>query len=438
MKQDKHTRKHRHRKSCKIHTRFDLNAATAFGGAASLIDFVLHTGIHKEFCTQKLGKRKDAQFQLDDVALTLIVGTLLGQERILHFEDIEYDPLLALKFDLRKLPDATLLYRDLKRLGSTEGMDAIRSAQRHVLKALLPEGRNIVVDVDSSVETVYGHQEQSAVGYNPHHHGRASFHPLLAFDSQTGCCLYNELRSGDAHTADGFADFYEAMKKQLPKGVDIATVRIDKGFTGENVFQTLEEDGRDYVVKLKWTKRLAQAAQSPDIAWHCITKSDREHCDVTTIQYQATSWKKPRRVVLVRRLDIDPQEVLCADWLWEYEAIATTFDWDGEDVWHFYNYRGNAENHIKEAKYGFAVDQFSSQNFGANQASQGLKLLAYNLFLLYKREALQPAFRPWTVGRFRRRLLFLPGILVHHARQWSVRLPAVAERLFAQIQQVPT
>ncbi|WP_322790878.1 transposase [Alicyclobacillus acidoterrestris] len=144
---------------------------------------------------------------------------------------------------------------------------------------------------------------------------------------------------------------------------------------------------RDYVIKLKWTKRLAQLAQVPNLLWHCITESDREHCDVTSIMYQATSWDKPRRVVIVRRLDIDPQECLCADWLWEYEAIATTLDWSGEDVWHFYNFRGNAEKHV----------------------------------------ALQPGVRQWTAGRLRRRLFHLPGILVRHARQWTIRLPVYAK-----------
>ncbi|WAH38288.1 transposase [Alicyclobacillus dauci] len=218
--------------------------------------------------------------------------------------------------------------------------------------------------------------------FNPSQPAKSpSFHPLLAFESQMGCCIYDELRSGDAHTAEGFAAFYEAMKKQLPTGVNIRAIRMDKGFTGEKVFQTLEQDGRDYVIKLKWTKRLAELA--PNLAWHCITQSDTEHCDVASLMYQATSWEKPRRVVIVRRLDIDPQEVLCADWFWEYEAIATTFDWNGEDIWHFYNHRGNAENHIKEAKYGFAVDQFSSQNFNTNKALEALKLLAYNLRSCY-------------------------------------------------------
>ncbi|GLV14939.1 hypothetical protein Heshes_26240 [Alicyclobacillus hesperidum] len=119
-----------------------------------------------------------------------------------------------------------------------------------------------------------------------------------------------------------FSEFSKAMKDQLPDGVNIRAVRMDKGFTGEKVFQTLEQDNRDYVIKLKWTKRLAQLAQAPNLLWHCITESDREHCDVASIMYQATSWDKPRWVIIVRRLDIEPQECLCADWLWEYEAIA--------------------------------------------------------------------------------------------------------------------
>jgi len=88
-----------------------------------------------------------------------------------------------------------------------------------------------------------------------------------------------------------------------------------------------------------------------------------------------------------------------------------------------------------EAKYGFAIDQFSSQNFDANKAMQGLKLLAYNLLLLYKHVALQPGVRQWTVGRLRRRLFLLPAILVRHARQWSMRLPAYAQRFSVQILQ---
>lgn len=429
VKQLKYTPNRPQRKSCKIYTRFNLKSATPFGGSGSLVDFLMNSGIQKHFAFPSLRKRRDAKFQTNDVAMTVILGTLLGQERIFHYENIEQDPLLAAKLGLPKLPDASLLYKDIpKRLGTEDGQAAIRSAQRQVIKSILAKRSRIVVDIDSTVETVYGEQEMAAVGYNPHHHGRASFHPLLAFEAATGCCLYAELRSGTAHTAEGFAEFYQNTKQQLPPDCKIGIVRCDKGFTGEVVFKELEADGVDYVIKLKWTKPLAEMA--PRLAWHCITDGDGEHIDWAEVTYQASTWSKPRRVVIVRRLDIDPEQVLCADWMWEHEAIVTTLDWDGSEVWRFYNHRGNAENHIKEAKYGFAINQFSFSNLEGNRVLQGLKLLAYNLFIWFKQEWLLPPYRNWTARRIRRYLLWLPGIIVHHARQTVLRLPATAENRF--------
>jgi len=43
----------------------------------------------------------------------------------------------------------------------------------------------IVIDVDSTVKTVYGNQQGVSVGYNPHKCGAASYHPLLAFCGET-------------------------------------------------------------------------------------------------------------------------------------------------------------------------------------------------------------------------------------------------------------
>jgi hypothetical protein len=54
---------------------------------------------------------------------------------------------------LPKLPDTTLLYKELiQRLGSSAGIRAIRSAQRWVLKSLLPHESQFVVEIDSSVD----------------------------------------------------------------------------------------------------------------------------------------------------------------------------------------------------------------------------------------------------------------------------------------------
>ncbi len=49
-----------------------------------------------------------------------MVGDTLGLHRIQHFEEIEGDPLLALKLALPKLPDYTILYKDLEKFDTPE------------------------------------------------------------------------------------------------------------------------------------------------------------------------------------------------------------------------------------------------------------------------------------------------------------------------------
>lgn len=78
--------------------------------------------------------------------------------------------------------------------------------------------------------------------------------------------------------------------------------------------------------------------------------------EVASGQYQATTWKNPRRVVLVHKRLAEPEEnLLLEDLLWEYKAMVTNLDWDEEAVWQSYNHRCAAENYIKEAKQGFFI-----------------------------------------------------------------------------------
>jgi hypothetical protein len=61
-----------------------------------------------------------ATYTLPQICLTQVAGRLLGKERICHFEEIEKDPFLARELGLvgGKLPDTTILYKDLNRFNS--------------------------------------------------------------------------------------------------------------------------------------------------------------------------------------------------------------------------------------------------------------------------------------------------------------------------------
>lgn len=284
----------------------------------------------------------------------------------------------------------------------------------------LTEAQYVILDFDSTVETLYGEQEGAEVGYNPERHGRASYHPLLVFDGRSKACLNAMLRPGDAHTAEGFVEFYQRAVSQLPPGVKVKYVRMDKGFAGEDIYGFLEGQQVGYVGKMKLTNRLQEWWQA--LSWRRIEDGEWV-IEVASGQYQATTWKKPRRVVLVRKRLAEPEEdLLFEELLWDYEAMVTNLDWDEEDVWRFYNHRCAAENYIKEVKHGFFIGDVPAAEFYPNYADLLLKVIAYNLCLGLKAMMTQESWGRYTIATLRRILFYIPAVLIRHSRRWTLKL----------------
>ena len=72
----------------------------------------------------------------------------------------------------------------------------------------------------------------------------------------------------------------------------------------------------------------------------------------------------------------------------EYFFFVTNTELPSEKVVISYVKRGNAENYIKEAKYEMAVGHLLLKSFWANEAVFQMMMLSYNLFLLFKFDAL--------------------------------------------------
>ena len=105
-----------------------------------------------------------SRYSLEDVAAVLVTGRAFGLSRFRDFQHIENDPLLASLFDLPKPPDIASLYRELSRFGRDRVADALASIDKQVSLSI---GKEVIPDIDSTAETVYGHQEGASVGYNP-------------------------------------------------------------------------------------------------------------------------------------------------------------------------------------------------------------------------------------------------------------------------------
>jgi hypothetical protein len=320
-----------------------------------------------------------------------------------------------------KCPHHSLLGKDLRYLAKFNIQLDVKELMHDIIEPALPS--SLILDLDSTIETVYGNQEQAKVGPNPHKPGRKSYHPLLVYEGKTGLCLNAALRPGNQHTADGAIELAKETWDLLSETKIVSYARFDKGFAGEDFYGFWEKKQIDYAGKLKWTKRLEKAVYEDPSPWIRFVDEDIV-IEGKTIEYQATSWKKARRISVIRKADCFDEEnqSQIIDFLWEHEAIVNTMDWSPMDVWRFYNQRACMENYIKEAKQGFSINRIATSSFKANELDLLIKLLAYNLFELFKKDHCPTSVQSYTIGRFRREVIQAAGVFTYHARQVFLKI----------------
>jgi hypothetical protein len=244
----------------KIKTEFSLQNATSFGGVKIFLAFLEKIKLADAMGSLSGGKARNSLFPVHRILLYLIVGWTLGYERIFHFRRLHGDALLQ-RFLGGRCPHHSLLYKELIRLGRSfpKLVHELRTLNNEVILPGLPA--DLILDLDSIVETVYGNQSGAAKGTNPHKPGRKSYHPLLAFEGQTRMSLNAVLRSGNSHSSTAAADFLKQTFDLLGER-KVKYARFDKGFGGDDFYALWEQKNIGYVGKLKWTRRLAKEVQA--------------------------------------------------------------------------------------------------------------------------------------------------------------------------------
>jgi hypothetical protein len=404
----------------KIKTEFSLQNATSFGGVKIFLEYLEKIKLAGAMRNLSGGKAPNSLFPIHRILLYLIIGWMLGCERIFHFRKLQHDVLLK-RFLGGRCPHHSLLYKELGRLGRSypQLTAELKGLNQEIIRPCLPF--DIILDLDSTVETVYGDQDGAAKGTNPHKPGRKSYHPLLAFEGQTRLNLNAVLWPGNTHSSTDAADFLQQTFELLGER-QVKYARFDKGFGGEDFYSLWERKDIGYVGKLKWTKRLAKEVR----ACHYWTRYVDEDWIIEgiTLIYKATSWKKARRVAIIRKAQVfdDDQGRFVFDTDWQYEAIVTNLEWEAIDLWRFYNQRCCMENYIKEAKNGFSIDRIATSDFTANELDLLIKLLTYNLFERFKRDCCEPVYQGYTIARFRLEFFHCAATLVRHSRSVVLKL----------------
>ena len=259
--------------------------------------------------------------------------------------------------------------------------------------------KRITLDVDSSVITRWGKQQQGArVGYNPRNHGRASHHPLIAFVADCRMIANFWLRPGDCSSAGNMLAFLDATRQHLGT-TSIGLLRADSGFFADEILKCLEGSGTDYVVAAKLSAPLQVRLMNARGWW--ALESGLELCE---FDYQAGNWAVPRRMVAIRQnatlretapgktlsLFKDDPEMK----LWRYGVVCTTLKLSALEVWRTYRGRADCENRIKELKADFGLQSFNLRNFWATEAALTTTMLAYNLMSLFRQSIMRTSVQP--------------------------------------------
>jgi hypothetical protein len=415
---------------CRIHAGEPDATLTGVAGLASFGVFCAREGINSDLKPfDRLKDKASVIYPMATQLRLLLDANIAGESRVFGLESLASDPLF-LRLAGGAVPSIDTVYRDLRRFDEDALRDLEAMMGRQGIVAIKHLGlKEVHVDIDTTVECVFGTQQDARPGPNPRYAGRPSFHPMLAYCAEAGVCVGAILRPGDtnigAEDAPAMGSWLRRLRDKLAH--TLITARIDAGGDCADVLATFQRVGVRFIAKARMQAPIRNAIYRVK-RWRTVDEdaSGNPTRQVAEVDYQRPRWSKLGhrfRIVAVRTRDRDAGTLQGKLWD-EYSVqayITNDMNGDIDDIAHEYNGRAEVEPAIAELKYGWGIGKIPSDVFCANQALFILKLLAHNLMRRFVKWV-APQLVKWRSPWLRRALINIPGRLIRSGRQWSLRV----------------
>jgi len=415
----KNKKKKAKNKAVKIDASFNGGNLTNFSGLLPLHKFMNKLGFsHLIEKTITLPKASNTLFSMRQIIEAVILGMLSGANRIIKIEKMTMDPLIQKLLNLHKHIDNDTLRLRLKKFTfkhTNEILEVTAHLSRKVHQRLNTKAD--ILDIDSSVVTVYGRQQQTAKGYNPTHKGKRSYHPLFAFLNSTREVVGAWLRPGDTHSVHNAPAFLAETFARLPKTITKLVVRADSGFFDDKIISIIEQHKFQYIIKVK-LRNLSQLLSHRD--WQSIP--GMPGWQMCHWDYHGQNWKHSRRFVAVRYDDgWSDAESLFPHKKYRYFCYVTNIEESPLALHRLYGDRGESENWIEAVKNQLFGGQIRTDHFWANEALLLCSVLAYNLSLWMRKLTSPKAWHQEPVT-FRLWFIQLAGRLIFTGRRYYLKM----------------
>ena len=431
----------------RFHVRWDEGgSATALGQLPFFAEFLEVSGLF----TRWLGGCPMAYTSSNapesvDVLGTWMLSILDGQRRYAHVTGLRGDEVAPQILGMNKIISDESLRRALAHLAPNQAKPysaeerAARAAQlakstAWMDTALSESSREAlrqpwILDVDTTIKLLYGHQAGAEVGYNPTKPGRPSHTLHTYWIGNLRLVLDVEVQGGKAIAGKYSRPRLRLLLERLAVEERPVLVRGDIAFGNEGMMAAMEEIEQRYLFKLKQTagvKRLIERLWRRS-DWQGVGQG----FDAVEAELQLAGWTRARRVVVLRRRvksslvaeasnESTQPELQFLDHserakLWEYAVLVTNADYSTEAMGQLYRDRADCENGFDELKNQWGWGGYTTQDLERCNLSARAVALIYNWWSWYVRLA-HPKTRLEAITS-RPMLLAGVGRLTEHAGQ---------------------
>lgn len=282
------------------------------------------------------------------------------------------------------------------------------------------------IDHDGTI--IESHKRDAQVAYE----GTRGYQPLVAVWAEQDLVVADEFRDGDV---PGGKDPLSSVKRAfavLPARVTKRFFRGDSADYYAPLLKHLVGEGIGFAIGADMTKPLRAVCMAIDESeWRHFETRQSETVHVAEIEFAPGDWAKnatPLRYVALR-FTPRQEELFEAEPRRHLAIVSNRAELSTDQLVRWYFGKAGTIEHVHRTfKDELGAGVLPSQRFGANAAWFRINALLYNLLTLLRRHALPERFRRARPKRLRFELFTLPGRLVVHQRELTVRISASRER----------
>ena len=331
---------------------------------------------------------------------SFLLSILAGHTRYAHLTSLMGDTVNARLLGMNKVISDDSARRALYKIDEDDGVHWL---QDHLYRCYSPLlSQPWILDTDVTIKPLYGKQEGAVVGYNPKKPGRPSHTYHTTMIANLRLIMDVEVQAGNQSASSYSAPGLWALLERIPRQHWPKFIRGDCDWGSDAIMTEAEQRDQHYLFKLRQSGLVKKLI----LQQHCRPGWERTVAgwEALTTELKLSTWKKSRRVVLVRRKLsnsvvvapdtqqalpvqlslIEPAENMAA---FEYSVLVTSLSDEVVSIVQHYRDRADCENNFDEIKNQWGWGGFVTQKIKPCRLVARMIALIYNWWSLFVRLA---------------------------------------------------